>query len=249
MLPLVMRIAELQIRNFRGYRDATVRLEQLTVLTGPNDGGKSTLVDAIRSLFTDTDRFGRVMSWNGVRSMGSTLDESDVFETVAAQMRGDPPAGEASYVLALMSSDEHDATGWQLLSKNPRFGAYWRPGAETPDRCVVVKDDEFRAAFGDPADWREWLAETQIAHDANGIWLHFEEARLALSPILESDLWPPLEANSLVHVPGPDTSPISVGEVLRPLVVRSVFGAFASSDRDAIAIALSKPTCSRARLQ
>ena len=44
-------LTELTVKNFRGLRDVTVPLKPLTVLIGPNDSGKSTLLEAVDTLF------------------------------------------------------------------------------------------------------------------------------------------------------------------------------------------------------
>jgi predicted ATP-dependent endonuclease of OLD family len=40
-------ISKIRIRNFRQIKDQTIDLEQAVVLIGPNNGGKSTLLQAI----------------------------------------------------------------------------------------------------------------------------------------------------------------------------------------------------------
>jgi putative ATP-dependent endonuclease of the OLD family len=44
-----MRLSQLELRNFRSCYDTTVRFaDDLTLLVGENDAGKSNIVDAIR---------------------------------------------------------------------------------------------------------------------------------------------------------------------------------------------------------
>lgn len=45
-----MRLTELQIRNFGCLRDVTLGLQPLTVLVGPNDSGKTTVLRALEAL-------------------------------------------------------------------------------------------------------------------------------------------------------------------------------------------------------
>jgi predicted ATPase len=45
-----LRLTELQIRNFGCLRDVTLGLEPLTVLVGPNDSGKTTVLRALEAL-------------------------------------------------------------------------------------------------------------------------------------------------------------------------------------------------------
>src|SRR5689334_19846024 len=51
-----MRLERLEVRNFRGIQDATIEFgPAVTVLHGPNELGKSTLVEAIQAaLFQQT---------------------------------------------------------------------------------------------------------------------------------------------------------------------------------------------------
>ena len=43
-----MRIVSVRIKNFRGYRDeVTIKIDDLTVLIGKNDAGKSTILDML----------------------------------------------------------------------------------------------------------------------------------------------------------------------------------------------------------
>jgi putative ATP-dependent endonuclease of the OLD family len=49
-----MNLLELQIENFRGFQDeTTIRFNELTVLIGKNDAGKSTILDALDVFFND----------------------------------------------------------------------------------------------------------------------------------------------------------------------------------------------------
>ncbi len=50
-----MRLIEVKIKNFRGYQSETsILLENLTVIVGKNDAGKSTLLDALDIFFNGT---------------------------------------------------------------------------------------------------------------------------------------------------------------------------------------------------
>lgn len=46
-----MRVSDLQIRNFRGVREGRIRFGPHTVLIGPNNVGKTTLIEALALLF------------------------------------------------------------------------------------------------------------------------------------------------------------------------------------------------------
>ena len=49
-----MRITSLTLRNFRRYRnETTITFDDLTVLVGKNDVGKSTILEALDIFFND----------------------------------------------------------------------------------------------------------------------------------------------------------------------------------------------------
>ena len=54
-----MRLERVTLHRFRCFWHETLNLAAgATLLLGPNDSGKSTLLEAIRALFVDADRFG-----------------------------------------------------------------------------------------------------------------------------------------------------------------------------------------------
>lgn len=51
-----MKLREVKLQNFRGYKDETsIAIDNLTVLIGRNDSGKSSILDALNIFFNDTD--------------------------------------------------------------------------------------------------------------------------------------------------------------------------------------------------
>ena len=55
-----MRIVSVRIKNFRGYRDeATIKIDDLTVLIGKNDAGKSTILDMLDIFFNDDKKIDK----------------------------------------------------------------------------------------------------------------------------------------------------------------------------------------------
>jgi predicted ATP-dependent endonuclease of OLD family len=56
-----MRIAELRIVNFRGVREGTIRFKKHPILVGPNNCGKTTVVEAL-ALLLGRDRLVRELT-------------------------------------------------------------------------------------------------------------------------------------------------------------------------------------------
>ena len=49
-----MQIKTVKLKNFRGYKnETTINFENLTVLVGKNDSGKSTVLEALDIFFND----------------------------------------------------------------------------------------------------------------------------------------------------------------------------------------------------
>jgi len=45
-----VRVTRVQLRNFKGFSSFSLKLEPMTILVGPNNAGKSTIVGAFRAL-------------------------------------------------------------------------------------------------------------------------------------------------------------------------------------------------------
>ena len=46
-----MKLTHLQIHNYRGILDAAINCHDYSLLVGPNNAGKSTVIDAIRAFY------------------------------------------------------------------------------------------------------------------------------------------------------------------------------------------------------
>lgn len=73
-----MRIVSVRIKNFRGYRDeATIKIDDLTVLIGKNDAGKSTILDMLEIFFNDDKKIDK-------NDVNKTCRSNNDLETVFA---------------------------------------------------------------------------------------------------------------------------------------------------------------------
>ena len=55
-----MKIVSVRIKNFRGYRnEVTIKIDDLTVLIGKNDAGKSTVLDMLEIFFNDEKKIDK----------------------------------------------------------------------------------------------------------------------------------------------------------------------------------------------
>jgi energy-coupling factor transporter ATP-binding protein EcfA2 len=69
-----MKLRSLQLRNFRTYLDETVYLDDLTVIVGANDTGKSTILEAIRFLLSPHTFSGEAWSYERLRTQSVSWD-------------------------------------------------------------------------------------------------------------------------------------------------------------------------------
>lgn len=99
-----MRIAHLSIKNFRGIREANITFGQHTVLVGPNNSGKTTVIEAMTMLF-GRDRLIR------------TLTEHDFFGC-------DPQPADRIQIVATVVDFTHNIPDEHL--------EWFRPGRAVP---------------------------------------------------------------------------------------------------------------------
>lgn len=81
-----MKLVQLKLRNFRGYRDETIiDIDSLTALIGKNDAGKSTILEALEIFFNNKT----VVCEKDDLSIGATEDNayiSCVFDTLPSKI-------------------------------------------------------------------------------------------------------------------------------------------------------------------
>ncbi len=217
----IMRMAQIELQDFRCFEHVTVDLDRLTVVAGPNDGGKSTFVDAIRSLFEEKDRMNRPFTYANVkRRLPGQTPTADALSAV----RGEAIPANPTWVLASFDLVPSDGLAWRscvVASGRVQFGRYWKANA-AGQRCIVVPDSHIAELSPQVDEWDRWYAEALVARTNHGHWLALDDWRSLVAPVLEDDFFPPVDPLVFVHVPGPDGVAVGPADVLRRLIVRRV---------------------------
>lgn len=164
-----MKIKRVTIENFRSIRHAEVELGETTVLIGPNNAGKTAILEAIRIALTafpqgDTDDASDLeedqAAWNGlVRSIGQAVGRDaslDQFLQELALRSKEPPVSPNSVTLMTI----HSAKGKEFdhvyvigLAEGvlPSFQSV-QAGEQSPEM-----EEERRNCFVAITRAREWL--------------------------------------------------------------------------------------------
>jgi energy-coupling factor transporter ATP-binding protein EcfA2 len=198
-----VRLERVTLHRFGCFWHETLDLAAgATLLIGSNDSGKSTLIEAIRALFEDADRFGipfdrdRVMSrpvsgtpgaWHLPSVSDDTADETDEGDSSGEEDDADP--GEVAWVLGEFGDlTEVQQRQWAPVTADGvlRFGAVF---ASTPDRsgrCLVIDEDSAvgarLAASLDAAkeslDWTDAVSDTGDRTPDDDLWVDITNAAL-----------------------------------------------------------------------
>lgn len=168
-----MKIALLNIENFRGIRSGTVRFRDHTVLIGPNNSGKTTIIEAL-ALILGRDRLVR------------NLTEHDFFGS-------DPEPAERIRITATITGFEPDDftehPDWFLDGRGVPLWFDPETGdvvfEKTVDHQVLACQIAFAARF----DRESLEVETaRYFQDANDIDVFAEDGFVSVPPKLIRDL-------------------------------------------------------------
>lgn len=217
-----MRLLRLELENFRCFSKTTIELADLTVFVGPNDAGKSTILDAVRFLFHDRSRDGVPWERKDVAA-AARIDEDSLEYVLAGDERdleadADAPVTVVG-VLGDLSETERSSLEGLIVDDLVRVGAFmpgWdgvRFGGRVGPWYVLPS--------------RLDIADRYIEKSHRFLWRHGEEIwwdgktfgrgsgklaeRFGLDP-------PTLPA--LVEFPGPDEPPRRAEELLEPLILQ-----------------------------
>lgn len=117
----LVQIAKLEIRNFRGIRQGSIRFSRHTVLVGPNNCGKTTVIEALALLF-GRDRMVHQLTEHDF--FGSNPQPADRIQLVATVIGFE--GNEPSQHLDWFREDRGIVKWW-----NPTDGTV-RPGRDDP---------------------------------------------------------------------------------------------------------------------
>jgi energy-coupling factor transporter ATP-binding protein EcfA2 len=122
-----MRLRHLRLRNFRSYPTLDIELEDVTVVVGPNDSGKSSLLDAILCLLSPVNRHGEFWTLDEVKHPGyPDLLLGDV--TIEGWFDD-------------LGAAQQEAYGPFLEGDGVRLGVYFDDDEERIGPCVVLPHD------------------------------------------------------------------------------------------------------------
>lgn len=148
-----MRLERVTLHRFRCFWHETLDLAAgATLLLGPNDSGKSTLLEAIRALFVDADRFGVAFDWASVMSRQVTgaaerWELPPVLGNDGAEEDGEDDEespGEMAWVLGeFVDLTEDERQRWAPVSTDGalRLGALFAGDAGRSGRCLIIDED------------------------------------------------------------------------------------------------------------
>ena len=85
----------IRVRNFQSVKDATLNIRGLTVITGPNNSGKSALMRAIRGVFTNAPAGSFVRHGEGSLTVDLTFEDG---QTVTWEKGSEKPDGKGKAI-------------------------------------------------------------------------------------------------------------------------------------------------------
>lgn len=137
-------ITEVSVSGFKVLRQVRAPLAPITLLVGPHGGGKTLLLDGLRT-------FQVLSTPNVVRDVGYTrgvLGEFRRHQSLHVSLSWSPPTGDPRWLLESSMSSDNGAS-YQLLQNN-RNKAAWPPSKRTgisERRCSSIHDrDALREA-------------------------------------------------------------------------------------------------------
>jgi AAA domain, putative AbiEii toxin, Type IV TA system/AAA domain len=236
-----MRLRQLQLHNYRSFGDATVDLENVTLLTGPNNAGKSMLLDAVRWLLSDPDRQVRDAAkrdWEDLaQRRRAAMPGPDDFDE---WLNSDEPVWAVGIFDQLLEVERLRYRRY-LVSGCLQLGAYiGRDFGEGPIEetryFVLPEGHEGATGPSDPIYRLEGGWKTVAPPGRHEIWRPYREDLTLISAepwegtgLLSLDFSvPPLPV--VVDFPGPEQAVPAARDLLSPFMERRVDDLVASLD-------------------
>lgn len=158
----MLRVVDLRIKNFRGIREAHVRLGQHTVLVGANNCGKTTIIEALALLF-GRDRMVRSLTEHDF--FGSNPQPADRIQIIATIVGfdGDDPAEHVDWFrddrgvpkwwnpVRGAASATRDDPNWPLACQIGFCARFDQPELEVETARYFHDDDAVGDVFADEA--------------------------------------------------------------------------------------------------
>jgi len=217
-----MRLRQLQLHNYRSFGDAIVDLEDVTLFTGPNNAGKSMLLDAVRCLFSGPEQH-RNWGWRDLAQRRRVhmpgQDEDGVFAFDDSYVDAYEPVWIIG-VFDRLQEEERLRYGRYLVCGCLQLGMYISRESDENDpeesRYFVLPEGHESAAGPES---RMEGGEPVLLPERQEIWRPYLED-------LDVFLEPPFPI--IVDFPGPDRPVPSARDLLRPFLERKVDGLVAS---------------------
>ncbi|WP_320534350.1 ATP-dependent nuclease [Robbsia andropogonis] len=158
----MLRVVDLKIKNFRGIREAHVRLGRHTVLVGANNCGKTTIIEALALLF-GRDRMVRSLTEHDF--FGSNPQPADRIQLIATIVGfdGDDPAEHVDWFRddrgvpkwwnpdRCAASATKDEPNWSLACQIGFCARFDQPELEVETARYFHDDDVVGDVFADEA--------------------------------------------------------------------------------------------------
>ena len=189
-----MQLNQIQIHNFRSILDETIRMTDYSLLVGPNNSGKSTIIDALRCFY---EKGGIRFSASDVPLSESRDGESwielaftlthDEADLLPSQYRlqdnclkvrkifqtATPKPRKPGYIYAYLDNDE--------LSDSPFFGAKNVGSGKFGDLIFIpaISKVDDQAKLGGPSPLRDLLDDIMSSVTQDGMAYHNLEASIS----------------------------------------------------------------------
>jgi energy-coupling factor transporter ATP-binding protein EcfA2 len=232
-----VRLERLILHRFRCFYDAQVEFEQATLLIGPNNSGKSTVIDAIRSLYSEKDGLGRPFAYATSRTRLADAEAPGLDDAPSSTPEDVP------FVVGVYGDlNEHERAVWEpyMDGDRLRFGTLFAAQGGHADRCLVMganssmgrrwreeKSTDTAETSGDEVVVQAFRRVGLRRSDQHGLWVSWsalgfflsvvgqraDEAEALLSPVRDfpGPGW-------IVAIPGPEVPQPSAADLLRPLI-------------------------------